>query len=96
MGDAGRLRQVLLNIVGNAIKFTDVGEVGRVRRSRRRTRDAGASACGFVVSDTGIGIPPDKQERVFRAFEQEDTSTTPHKYGGTGLGLTIAMPAWSP
>jgi two-component system, sensor histidine kinase and response regulator len=88
VGDAGRLRQVLLNLVGNAIKFTDVGEVvARVEvAGEPATQEVGLR---FAVSDTGIGIPPDKQERVFRAFEQEDTSTT-RKYGGTGLGLTIA------
>jgi PAS domain S-box-containing protein len=103
VGDAGRLRQVLVNLVGNAIKFTEQGEVVvRVEEaSRERQRPEGAAtpvadapgspevALRFAVRDTGIGIPPDKQERIFRAFEQEDTSTT-RRYGGTGLGLTIA------
>jgi len=89
VGDAGRLRQVLLNLVGNAIKFTEVGEVVI------RVEVAGDLAAEdvvvvrFAVRDTGIGVPPDKQDSIFRAFEQEDTSTT-RKYGGTGLGLTIA------
>jgi CheY-like chemotaxis protein/HPt (histidine-containing phosphotransfer) domain-containing protein len=92
-GDAGRLRQVLLNLAGNAVKFTDEGEIvvrveiqsdGPVPSPR-----AEEVALRFTVCDTGIGIPPDQQQRIFRAFEQEDTSTT-RKYGGTGLGLTIA------
>ncbi|HJY74918.1 MAG TPA: response regulator, partial [Streptosporangiaceae bacterium] len=93
VGDAGRVRQVLLNLVGNAVKFTDEGEVvvrveiqGDVPPS---SQGAGEVGLRFTVRDTGIGIPPDQQERIFRAFEQEDTSTT-RKYGGTGLGLTIA------
>ena len=77
VGDAGRLRQVLLNLVGNAIKFTEEGEVVvRVEvagDAARRRREVGLR---FAVRDTGIGIPPDKQETIFRAFEQEDTSTT--------------------
>src|SRR5260370_15823138 len=103
VGDAGRLRQVLLNLVGNAIKFTDDGEVVvrvSVAKETRREGDketesdtapVSLSSCllVFEVRDTGIGIPQDRQERIFRAFEQEDTSTT-RKYGGTGLGLTIA------
>ena len=89
VGDAGRLRQVLLNLVGNAIKFTDAGEV--VVRVEVAGDPAAEGDVGlrFTVRDTGIGIPRDQHERIFRAFEQEDSSTT-RKYGGTGLGLTIA------
>ncbi len=88
VGDAGRLRQVLLNLVGNAIKFTDMGEVV----VRVETVGSAAPAEGtqllFSVTDTGIGIAADKHEAIFRAFEQEEMSTS-RKYGGTGLGLTI-------
>ena len=89
VGDAGRLRQVLLNLVGNAIKFTDAGEVVvRVEVAGAATPE-GEVGLRFTVRDTGIGIPRDQHERIFRAFEQEDSSTT-RRYGGTGLGLTIA------
>ncbi len=89
VGDAGRLRQVLLNLVGNAIKFTEEGEVVVQVEDVGEPATDGKVGLRFVVKDTGIGIPADKQETVFRAFEQEDSSTT-RRYGGTGLGLTIA------
>jgi PAS domain S-box-containing protein len=89
VGDAGRLRQVLLNLIDNAIKFTAEGEIVVQVEVARHFTPEGETGLHFAVRDTGIGIPPDKQETIFRAFEQEDTSTT-RKYGGTGLGLTIA------
>ncbi len=89
IGDPVRLRQVLLNIVGNAIKFTHQGEVVARVEVEPETAIPGEVGLRFTVRDTGIGIPPDKQDRIFRAFEQEDMSTT-RRYGGTGLGLTIA------
>src|SRR5262245_60868343 len=89
IGDAGRLRQVLINLVSNAIKFTERGEVVVLAENAGESAPAGAVRLRFAVTDTGIGIPPEKQANIFRAFEQEDTSTT-RKYGGTGLGLTIA------
>jgi len=93
IGDAGRLRQVLLNIIGNAIKFTEKGEVvvqaGRVPDAPDAPSTKDEVELLFTVRDTGIGIPREKHAAIFRPFEQEDSSTT-RKYGGTGLGLTIA------
>lgn len=86
VGDIGRLRQVLVNLVSNAIKFTERGEVLVEVAVESRERDA--IVLHFQVRDTGIGIPPDKHASVFEAFEQADTSTT-RRYGGTGLGLAI-------
>jgi signal transduction histidine kinase len=89
VGDAARLRQVLLNLVGNAIKFTEAGEVVVRVDDAGEPATEGEVVLRFVVRDTGIGIPADRQETIFRAFEPEDTSTT-RRYGETGLGLTIA------
>ncbi|MFM9910472.1 MAG: response regulator, partial [Chitinophagaceae bacterium] len=86
--DSVRLRQVLINLVSNAIKFTHQGEVF-VKVYQTHTKRNGATELCFEVRDTGIGIPPEKLERLFKAFSQVDSSTT-RKYGGTGLGLVIS------
>ena len=88
VGDDLRLRQVITNLVSNAMKFTQKGEVF-VGVHLLKSLPGGPLELGFDVRDTGIGIPPDKLERLFKAFSQVDSSTT-RKYGGTGLGLAIS------
>ena len=87
IGDPTRLRQVVMNLAGNAIKFTEKGEV--VVRADLEGTPNGRVLARFEVSDTGIGIPEDKRELIFEAFAQADSSTT-RRYGGTGLGLAIS------
>jgi len=87
VGDTVRLRQVLLNLLGNAVKFTDAGQV--VLGVEREAADGDRPSLHFWVSDTGVGVPVAKQDLIFEAFTQADGSTT-RRYGGTGLGLTIA------
>ena len=87
IGDRARLRQVLVNLIGNAIKFTSEGEV--VLEVNTRSRSADSVTLEFQVRDSGIGIAEDKQDSVFEDFEQADSSTT-RQYGGTGLGLSIS------
>src|SRR5262249_24402149 len=86
-GDPGRFRQVIVNLVGNAIKFTNSGEVAVAVGLESRVEDD--IVLQFSVRDTGIGIPRERQQVIFEAFAQADNSTTRH-YGGTGLGLTIS------
>ena len=86
VGDPARLRQIVVNLLGNAVKFTERGEVAL--HAAVEETGGGHSILRFTVSDTGIGIPPEKQSAIFAPFTQADASTT-RRYGGTGLGLTI-------
>lgn len=87
LGDSLRLRQVITNLISNAIKFTDKGEI--VFRVQKEHEEGGKIVLHFAVFDTGIGIPKEKQTMIFEAFTQADSSTT-RKYGGSGLGLAIS------
>jgi two-component system sensor histidine kinase/response regulator len=87
VGDPSRLRQVLVNLVGNSLKFTERGEIEVSVQTEAQSVEG--TILRFSVRDSGIGIPVDKQHKIFGAFSQADSSTT-RKYGGTGLGLTIA------
>ncbi len=88
IGDPGRLNQILINLLGNAIKFTQKGEVAVDLQVESESEDY--IFLHFSIKDTGIGIPKDKQEKIFKVFEQADGSTT-RKYGGTGLGLAVSL-----
>jgi len=96
VGDDARLRQILVNLIGNAIKFTETGQVvvavvvnGGAETAPSLEGPPPSVNLRFTVRDTGIGIPPDQQDRLFQAFSQVDTSTS-RKYGGTGLGLAVS------
>ena len=88
-GDPDRLRQVLVNLVGNAIKFTSTGEIRILVEVQQNEQTGSLSQIHFAVKDTGIGIPQDKCQSIFEAFSQADRSTT-RQFGGTGLGLSIS------
>lgn len=86
-GDPTRLRQIIVNLVGNAIKFTTAG--GVTMSVRNESQEAEHTSLHFTVKDTGIGIPSNRQQEIFSSFTQADTSTS-RQYGGTGLGLAIS------
>lgn len=90
VSDVTRLRQVLLNLINNAIKFTEKGEVVLTVAPEANPNDDGQCRLLFTVRDTGIGIPPDRLDRLFQSFSQVDATTT-RRYGGTGLGLAISQ-----
>ena len=89
LGDPLRIRQLLLNLLSNAVKFTQQGQIA-VRITRENSAPAGCLKLRFAVTDTGVGLSPEQQSRVFKEFEQADNSTT-RQYGGTGLGLSIVL-----
>jgi two-component system, sensor histidine kinase and response regulator len=88
VGDPGRIRQILINLIGNSIKFTDHGEI--FVNVEEQSQGLNTTFLHFAVKDTGVGIPEDKQVKIFEAFSQADGSMA-RKYGGTGLGLTICV-----
>jgi two-component system, sensor histidine kinase and response regulator len=88
LGDPGRIRQILVNVIGNAIKFTERGEI--FVSVEEQTQGPVSTCLHFAVKDTGVGIPADKQQKIFEAFSQADGSIA-RKFGGTGLGLTICV-----
>jgi len=94
-GDSNRLRQVIINLLGNSIKFTETG--GIEIRVESDPDDERPGSLRFAIADTGIGIAPEKLQSVFESFTQADSSNT-RKYGRTGLGLTRLMPSrrWQP
>src|SRR5262249_20646604 len=87
LGDVTRVRQILVNLLSNAVKFTEQGEVEVFLTSR--PIDDSRHELHFTVRDTGMGIPPERMDRLFRSFSQVDASTT-RRFGGTGLGLAIS------
>jgi signal transduction histidine kinase/DNA-binding response OmpR family regulator len=89
VGDVTRLRQILVNLLSNAVKFTETGEVVVTVAANEGAGDGGETTLHFSVRDTGVGIPADRMDRLFRSFSQVDASTT-RRYGGTGLGLAIS------
>jgi len=88
LGDSGRIRQVLINLVGNSIKFTEAGKI--LITVEDQSSDRATARLHIAVKDTGVGIPEEEQGKIFEAFSQADGSMA-RKYGGTGLGLTICV-----